>query len=97
MLRFADVTAAAERIAGRVLRTPALPSDAVSRATGAEVVLKLDNLQVTGAFKERGAANRLALLTDARARTRRDRDVGRQSRPGGGAACAPRAMSAPPS
>ena len=65
MLRFADVTAAAERIAGRVLRTPALPSEAVSRATGAEVVLKLDNLQVTGAFKERGAANRLALLTDA--------------------------------
>ena len=48
-----------------MLRTPALPSDAVSRATGAEVVLKLDNLQVTGAFKERGAANRLALLTDA--------------------------------
>jgi threonine dehydratase len=39
-------------------------SEAVSRATGAEVVLKLDNLQVTGAFKERGAANRLALLTD---------------------------------
>jgi threonine dehydratase len=65
VLRFADVTAAAERIAGRVLRTPSLPSDAVSRATGAEVVLKLDNLQGTGAFKERGAANRLALLTDA--------------------------------
>jgi len=65
VLRFADVTAAAERIAGRVLRTPSLPSDAVSRATGADVVLKLDNLQVTGAFKERGAANRMALLTDA--------------------------------
>jgi threonine dehydratase len=65
VLRFADVTAAAERIAGRVLRTPALPSDAVSRATGADVVLKLDNLQVTGAFKERGAANRMTLLTDA--------------------------------
>jgi threonine dehydratase len=65
VLCFADVTAAAERIAGRILRTPALPSDAVSRATGAEVVLKLDNLQVVGAFKERGAANRLALLTDA--------------------------------
>lgn len=64
MLRFADVTAAAERITGRVIRTPALPSAAVSRATGADVVLKLDNLQVTGAFKERGAANRLALLTD---------------------------------
>jgi threonine dehydratase len=64
VLRFADVTAAAERIAGRVLRTPALPSDAVSRATGADVILKLDNLQVVGAFKERGAANRLAMLTD---------------------------------
>ena len=36
----------------------------MSRATGADVVLKLDNLQVTGAFKERGAANRMALLTD---------------------------------
>ena len=65
MLQLADVQAAAARIAGRVLRTPALPSEAVSRATGAEVVLKLDNLQITGAFKERGAANRLALLTDA--------------------------------
>jgi threonine dehydratase len=65
VLRFADVTAAANRIAGRVLRTPSLKCDAVSRATGAEVVLKLDNLQLTGAFKERGAANRLALLTDA--------------------------------
>jgi threonine dehydratase len=65
VLRFADVTAAAERIAGRVVRTPALCSEAVSRATSAEVVLKLDNLQITGAFKERGAANRLALLSDA--------------------------------
>ena len=63
MLTFADIEAAAGRIAGRVRRTPSLPSDAVSRATGAEVTLKLDNLQVTGAFKERGAANKLALLT----------------------------------
>ncbi len=69
MLQLADVQAAAERIAGKVLRTPALPSHAISRATGAEIVLKLDNLQVTGAFKERGAANRLALLSaDERAR-----------------------------
>ena len=40
-----------------------VPCHALSRLTGAEVVLKLDNLQVTGAFKERGAANRLALLS----------------------------------
>ncbi|HJS86155.1 MAG TPA: threonine ammonia-lyase [Acetobacteraceae bacterium] len=63
-LSLADIEAAATRIAGRVLRTPALRSDTLSRATGAVVTLKLDNLQATGAFKERGAANRLALLTE---------------------------------
>ena len=62
-IALADIRAAAARIAGRVIRTPAIESDAVSRATGARVVLKLDQLQATGAFKERGAANRLALLT----------------------------------
>jgi threonine dehydratase len=59
----ADVRAAAARITGQVIRTPTLFSDAVSRAAGARVHLKLDNLQATGAFKERGAANRLALLS----------------------------------
>ena len=65
MIGLADVQAAAGRIAGRVLRTPTLPSDAISRATGALVTLKLDNLQAIGSFKERGAANRLALLSRA--------------------------------
>jgi threonine dehydratase len=59
----AEVRAAAERIRGVVLRTPTLFSDAVSRAVGSRVWLKLDNLQPTGAFKERGAASRIALLT----------------------------------
>jgi len=68
MIGLNDVQDAAGRIAGRVLRTPAVPSDALSRAIGAEVVLKLDNLQATGAFKERGAANRLALLSEAERR-----------------------------
>ena len=68
MIGLADVEAAAGRIAGKVLRTPALYSDAVSRATGAHVTLKLENLQAIGSFKERGAANRLALLTDAECR-----------------------------
>ena len=63
MITLADVQAAAERISGAVRRTPTLPAEAISRATGAEVFLKLDNLQVTGAFKERGAANRLALMS----------------------------------
>ena len=64
MIQLSDVEAAAGRIAGRVIRTPAVPSHAVSAATGADVVLKLDNLQATGAFKERGAANRLAMLNE---------------------------------
>ena len=69
MITLADIQAAAERLSGRIPRTPMIASPALSAATGAEVVLKLDNLQVTGAFKERGAANRLALLTaDERAR-----------------------------
>ncbi len=63
MITLGDVQAAAARIAGKVLHTPALVSDAVSLATGAQVTLKLENLQPTGAFKERGAANRLALLS----------------------------------
>jgi threonine dehydratase len=62
MLELADVRAAEARIAGRVLRTPTIGCDVISQACGAEVVLKLENLQATGAFKERGAANRLALL-----------------------------------
>ncbi|HZH45376.1 MAG TPA: threonine ammonia-lyase [Roseococcus sp.] len=62
-LALADIRAAATRIAGRVVRTPSIENPAVSRECGAEVWLKLDNLQPTGAFKERGAANRLALLS----------------------------------
>ena len=64
MITLADVQAAAGRIGGRVLRTPTIPSQAVAHATGVDAVLKLDNLQATGAFKERGAANRLALLSE---------------------------------
>lgn len=63
MLTLTDVEAAAARIHGRVLRTPTLASDAISRATGAHVTLKLENLQAIGSFKERGAANRLSLLS----------------------------------
>ncbi len=62
-LTLADVRDAAERIRGRVLRTPTVPAPILSRHTGAQVTLKLDNLQAVGSFKERGAANRLSLLT----------------------------------
>lgn len=68
MIDLADVQSAARRIAGRVLRTPAIPCDAIDQATGARVTLKLDSLQATGAFKERGAANRLAQMSEAERR-----------------------------
>ncbi|MCW8306190.1 threonine ammonia-lyase [Acidiphilium sp. PA] len=65
MVTIEDIEAAVPRIAGAVQRTPLVYSDALSRATGARVLLKLENLQATGAFKERGAANRIALLSAA--------------------------------
>ena len=63
MITVADIQAAAARIASRIIHTPTLHSHAVSVATGAHVTLKLENLQAIGSFKERGAANKLALLT----------------------------------
>ncbi|OYV41867.1 MAG: threonine ammonia-lyase [Acidocella sp. 20-61-6] len=62
-ITLADIRAAAKRIEGAVLRSPFLRSDGLSRLTGAEIYLKYDHLQATGAFKERGAANRIALLS----------------------------------
>ena len=56
---------AARIINGHVVRTPSLPSPALSDITGARVVLKLENLQVTGSFKPRGALVKLAGLDDA--------------------------------
>ena len=58
----ADVEAAAERIAGAVERTPSTRSQTLSDVLGLPIVLKHEHLQFTASFKERGAANRLALL-----------------------------------
>lgn len=60
---FADVEAAARRIAAAVPATPAIRAAALSRLTGADVVLKLENLQLAGSFKARGAFNKLASLS----------------------------------
>jgi threonine dehydratase len=58
-----DIHAAAERIEGAVIRTPMLKSRAFSEIVGAEVWLKFENLQFTGAYKERGALNKLLQLS----------------------------------
>jgi threonine dehydratase len=64
-----DIHAAADRVAGAVIRTPTLHSRILSDLTGAEVWLKFENLQFTAAYKERGALNKLLQLTpDERAR-----------------------------
>ena len=60
-----DIRAAADRIAGQVVRTPTLHSLTLSKLTGAEVWLKFENLQFTAAYKERGALNKLLLMPDA--------------------------------
>jgi threonine dehydratase len=60
----ADVEAARERIAGGVRLTPVYRSEALSRRIGREVYFKAENLQRTGAFKIRGAVNRIATLSE---------------------------------
>jgi len=60
-----DVRKARATIAGQVLRTPMLPAPRLTALTGAEVLVKYENLQVTNSFKERGALNKLSALTPA--------------------------------
>jgi threonine dehydratase len=61
---FADIEAAAARLAGQVLDTPCLESRTLSQIVGAQVFLKFENLQFTASFKERGALNKLAALLE---------------------------------
>ena len=60
--------AAAERIRNLARRTALHHSPRFSSETGAEIHFKLENLQHTGSFKLRGAANRLLTLKDAERR-----------------------------
>ncbi|GDY03697.1 serine/threonine dehydratase [Planctomycetota bacterium] len=64
---FDDVRAAAERIRGRVHRTPVVTSATLDRELGASVHFKCENLQKCGAFKARGAVNAVFALDDAAA------------------------------
>jgi len=61
-VRYADVAAAAERLAGHAHRTPVLTSRSVNERTGATVFFKCENLQRIGAFKFRGAYNAMSQL-----------------------------------
>jgi threonine dehydratase len=61
----ADIEAARAAIAGHVVRTPMLPAPKLSALTGASVLVKYENMQVTNSFKERGALSKLAALDPA--------------------------------
>ena len=63
----AEIEAARARIAALVHPTPLMRSATLDQKIGAEVYLKPENLQKTGSFKIRGAANRIAALTPAEA------------------------------
>jgi threonine dehydratase len=62
-ISLADVVAARERVHGSIYYSPCPHSQMLSALTGQQVYLKLENLQMTGSFKERGALNRIAMLT----------------------------------
>jgi threonine dehydratase len=64
-LDITTIRAAAARLAGHIERTPCRYSKTLSKITGAEVWVKFENLQFTAAYKERGALNKLMLLSDA--------------------------------
>lgn len=63
-LTLQDIEAAARRIEGAVVRTPTMLSRTLSELTGASVYLKFENLQFTAAYKERGALNKLLLMSE---------------------------------
>jgi threonine dehydratase len=65
MITLDDVLAARERIRGGIYESPCVMSIPLSQLTGARVWCKLDYLQRTGSFKERGARNALLRLPDA--------------------------------
>ncbi|MFC8222094.1 threonine/serine dehydratase, partial [Streptomyces sp. NPDC057362] len=65
MIAITEIEAAAERIAGHVVRTPTVPSPGLSALLGVPVTAKLELLQRTGSFKARGATAKLLSLTGA--------------------------------
>ena len=60
----AELKLAAERLKGTARHTEIIPSPVLSEMTGHEILLKPENLQVTGSFKIRGAYNKIASLTE---------------------------------
>src|SRR5215212_5062721 len=60
------IRAARERIRDVIYQSPCPYSLSLSRLCGSEIYCKLDHLQITGSFKERGARNKLKLMLESR-------------------------------
>jgi threonine dehydratase len=60
-----DIEAAAERLRGKTVRTPLLTSPRLSKEAGCNLFVKAESLQRTGAFKYRGALNKMLLMDEA--------------------------------
>jgi len=67
-ISLADVQAARERLRGSIYYSPCAHSQVLSAQTGQQIYLKLENLQMTGSFKERGALNRITTLSPEQAK-----------------------------
>jgi threonine dehydratase len=64
MVTLETIKAARDRIGDSVFLSPFMRSETFSKLTGNSIFLKLENLQMTGSYKERGALNKILLLTD---------------------------------
>ena len=64
MVTLRSIQDAMERIRGSIVVTPFVHSEKFSQQTENSIFLKLENLQMTGAFKERGALNKVLLLSE---------------------------------
>ena len=64
MVTLRSIQEARDRIRSSIVVTPFVHSEKFSQQTGNSVFLKLENLQMTGAFKERGALNKILLLSE---------------------------------
>ncbi|MGD8590475.1 MAG: threonine ammonia-lyase [Chromatiales bacterium] len=64
VVTLADIQAARARIADAIFTTPCARAEILSELMGCEVFLKLENLQMTGSFKERGSLNKILQLTN---------------------------------
>jgi len=65
----AEITSAANRVAGHAVRTPLVPAAPMSQRCGSTVVIKTEHRQRTGSFKIRGALNKTFSLGDEEARS----------------------------